>query len=169
MPQYPDINTQFATATDEDLARFKAMPDDQLLRSALTLDTFSIVESSRRLREATRRLTNVLIGLTFILVLLTVILVLLTGALVWQGFFDREFDGGIDPIKYVLSTNLHRRHLTESQIGMVGANLETLEWGGDRSVHDATLHLAPTPPDAAISDSVRRVDRFGNGIEFAFR
>jgi hypothetical protein len=82
MPQYPDINTQFFTATEEDFARFKAMPENQLLRCAGTLDTFSIVESSRRLKEATKWLTYVLIGLTGVLVVLTVVLV-------WQGFFGR--------------------------------------------------------------------------------
>jgi len=72
-------NIQLATATDEELTRLKAMTEDQLLRSAQTMDLFAVVESSRRLRVAT---TN----LTVVLIVLTVILVILTGVLVWLGF-----------------------------------------------------------------------------------
>jgi hypothetical protein len=71
-----------ATVSPETLARLKAMTDDELLRKAGTLDQFSVVESSRRLRRATERLTYVLIGLNVLLVVLTVILVILTIILV---------------------------------------------------------------------------------------
>lgn len=64
------------------MAQLKAMTDDELLRSAQTLDQFSVVESSRRLKRATERLTYVLIALN-------VILVFLTFVLVWFGYITQ--------------------------------------------------------------------------------
>lgn len=46
-----------------------------------------------------------------------------------------------DPLDWVLSKNLHRRHLDESQRAALGAKLETLAHGGARTDQDATLHL----------------------------
>jgi len=77
MPQNPFASIQPATATDEELARLKAMTDDQLLRSAQTMDLFSVVESSRRLREALHKEERAIKWLTAVLVVLTVILIAL--------------------------------------------------------------------------------------------
>ena len=46
-----------------------------------------------------------------------------------------------DPLDWVLSKNLHRRHLDESQRAALGARLETLMHGGARRDQDATLQL----------------------------
>lgn len=44
----------------------------------------------------------------------------------------REYTGN-DPAGFVLSLNLARRHLNESQRAMAAAKLATMKWGGDRS------------------------------------
>ena len=47
------------------------------------------------------------------------------------------------PLEWVLSKNLHRRHLTESQRSLVAGKLESLRHGGSRKgdPQDANLHL----------------------------
>lgn len=52
-----------------------------------------------------------------------------------------EFDGD-DPVSFVVSLNLHRRHLDEGQRGVVAARIESWKHGGDRRLEqDANLHL----------------------------
>lgn len=60
-----------------------------------------------------------------------------------------EYDGD-DPLSYVVSLNLHRRHLDEGQRATVAAKLETIKHGGDRkSDQDANLHLDIKRSEAA--------------------
>lgn len=57
---------------------------------------------------------------------------------------------GDDPLGFVISLNLKRRHLSESQRGMVAAKLAKLPHGGDRkSEQPANLPLGPTQAQAA--------------------
>ncbi|MBW8640400.1 hypothetical protein K1W69_24625 [Hoeflea sp. WL0058] len=63
-----------------------------------------------------------------------------------EGFrwFGSKPEDGDDPLKWVLSKNLHRRHLSQSQRAMVAAKLVNMPHGGDRSKqHRANLHDAP--------------------------
>lgn len=50
---------------------------------------------------------------------------------------------GTDPLGYVVSHNLHRRHLSESQRGMVGAKLAQLQHGGDRKSDQIKSSIEP--------------------------
>lgn len=54
---------------------------------------------------------------------------------------------GKDPLSYVLSHNLHRRHLTESQRAMIAAEIATRGRGGNHQ--SADLRIAPTQAEAA--------------------
>lgn len=55
-----------------------------------------------------------------------------------------EYEGP-DPTAFVVSLNLHRRHLSESQRGMVAAKLANLDRGGDRKSTDQTANLQFDP------------------------
>jgi hypothetical protein len=40
---------------------------------------------------------------------------------------------GSDPLGFIVSTNLHRRHLTTGQRAVIASKLATMKWGGDRT------------------------------------
>ncbi len=65
-------------------------------------------------------------------------------ACVMKGVTPRFVDyNGHEPIKFVVSTNLHRRHLNESQRAMVAAKLANISHGGNRKDQAANLPLDP--------------------------
>jgi ParB-like chromosome segregation protein Spo0J len=65
---------------------------------------------------------------------------------------------GDDPVSFVISLNLRRRHLDESQRAIVAAKLEQFEHGGDRkSDQDANLHLDRQDVASLLSVSERTV------------
>jgi ParB-like chromosome segregation protein Spo0J len=64
---------------------------------------------------------------------------------------------GDDPIKYVISLNLHRRHLSTSQRAMVAANLVTLEWGKKKG--DTSNDVSQPDAAKALNISVPSVQR----------
>lgn len=62
---------------------------------------------------------------------------------------------GDDPLGFVISMNLHRRHLTESQRGMVAAKWETLKQG--RPQKDANLQVSRAEASRLLNVSPRTV------------
>jgi hypothetical protein len=73
-----------------------------------------------------------------------------------QPKFD-TYEGG-DPIGFLLSRTVRRRHLNESQRACVAAKLVTMGHGGDRkSVQDANLHFDQTAAAVLLGVSKRSV------------
>jgi hypothetical protein len=68
-----------------------------------------------------------------------------------------DFAGG-DPVSFVLSLNLERRHLTDSQRAMVAAKLANLDHGGDRKRAIKSPHgdLKVTQAEAATRLKVKK-------------
>lgn len=66
-----------------------------------------------------------------------------------------ELESCPDPIAYVLSLNLHRRHLTPGERATVAAKIETLRQG--RPSKDANLHLKRSHVGTMLAVSPRSV------------
>lgn len=67
-----------------------------------------------------------------------------------------HYDGD-NPLAFVLSSNLHRRHLDESQRAMVAARIATLPHGGAvYRQNDASIDASKTQPAAASALNVSR-------------
>lgn len=67
---------------------------------------------------------------------------------------------GDDPLAFVVSRNLHRRHLSESQRAMVAANLAKMPRGGDRrsDSFDQTANLRNDQAAGMLNVSPRTVE-----------
>lgn len=62
-----------------------------------------------------------------------------------------------DPVAYVLSLNLHRRHLNESQRGMIAARAANLSQGGDRRSEDFKVPTG-TLKNTTAAEAADRLD-----------
>jgi N6-adenosine-specific RNA methylase IME4 len=71
--------------------------------------------------------------------------------------FDPTADG--DPLAFVISKNLRRRHMDESMRAMVGARLETLRHGGNRKSkgQNANLHVDRSTAAKLVNVSPRSI------------
>lgn len=78
------VQLKLSDGTDESLAELKAMSDDDLLRCASSVDMFSSVEATRRLRVALIQEETVIRRLTLVLVWFTAALFVLAGIEAWK-------------------------------------------------------------------------------------
>ena len=62
-----------------------------------------------------------------------------------------ELDDDVDPVAYVVSANLHRRHLTPSQAAMCAAKLANLKHGSNQH----TKKNEETPNGVSIDDAAK--------------
>ncbi len=70
-----------------------------------------------------------------------------------------------DPAAFVASMNLHRRHLSEEQRGMIAARLATFQHGGDRSKSPDGDLVSQAKAAELLKVSKRRVERSHDVIE----
>jgi predicted DNA-binding protein (UPF0251 family) len=61
---------------------------------------------------------------------------------------------GSDPLGFIVSANLHRRHLTTAQRAMIASKLATMKWGGERTSEEQRPNLALAPSEAASPTSI---------------
>ncbi len=88
----------------------------------------------------------------------------------------REWDGKGSLVSFVVSLNLHRRHLNESQRAMVAAKIANIQRGGDRKSEDFKAPIGALKQDDAAGmlnvsrQSVQRakkVQESGNALLIA--
>jgi hypothetical protein len=72
---------------------------------------------------------------------------------------------GPEPLAYVISLNLKRRHLSESQRAMVAAKLAKLEPGRPSKTADISAVSQQCPPSNALAQCSQKKDRRAGGHE----
>lgn len=64
---------------------------------------------------------------------------------------------GDDPLRYVMSSNLHRRHMDESQRSMVAQKVENMKRGQPQENKDANLHISRADAAKLLNVSIRQI------------
>jgi ParB-like chromosome segregation protein Spo0J len=72
---------------------------------------------------------------------------------------------GNDPVAFVVSKNLRRRHLNISQRAMIAAKLAKITWGGNRKTKLPSGHLNRACTAAGLDVGYRTVSRAANVLE----
>lgn len=76
----------------------------------------------------------------------------------------RKYDGG-DPLAFVLSANLHRRHLDTGQRAMIAAQIATMRQG-ERTDREPSLISGKVPP-VSVADAAKMMDVGKSSVEHA--
>ena len=79
-----------------------------------------------------------------------------------EPFYD-SYDGD-DPLGFVVSQNVARRHLDDSQRAMIAARVETCTCCTDRRGRDANLHTSRNEAARLLSVSVRSVASVASAV-----
>lgn len=74
-------------------------------------------------------------------------------------FIDVKFESDDEVLSYVVDENLHRRHLSTSQRGLIADTLANMEHGGDRSKGSNDLLTSQADAARAMNVSVPTVKR----------
>lgn len=78
-----------------------------------------------------------------------------------------DISGNDDPLAYVITHNLHRRHLTESQRAMVAAKLATMKAGDNQYTKNEVPPIGGTKTQQNIGDSAASLKVSPRSVERA--
>ena len=72
---------------------------------------------------------------------------------------EKTFTDDAECVRYIISTNIHRRHLTDEQRDQIGARLVTMQQGGDRANPQNAGLVGVTAAAAMVQSTPARIER----------